>query len=74
MHFIDGSVGSDVPLTRVAELFNVNTFLVSQVNPYVIPFLSADTGEIMDKKPKKKFITAMKQSMGNALKFFMKQL
>ncbi len=34
MPYIDGSVGADVPLHRVAELFNVNTFLVSQVNPY----------------------------------------
>ena len=33
MPFIDGSVGGDVPLHRIAELFNVNTFLVSQVNP-----------------------------------------
>ena len=56
MPYIDGSVGGDVPLHRIAELFNVNTFLVSQVNPYVIPFISEDTGEIMSRKHKKLFI------------------
>ena len=56
MPFIDGSVGGDVPLHRIAELFNVNTFLVSQVNPQVIPFLSEDTGEVMSRKHKKRFL------------------
>jgi len=27
------------PLTRLAELFNVNHFIVSQANPYIVPFL-----------------------------------
>jgi len=37
--WIDGSVESDIPMARVAEMFNVNHFIVSQVNPHVIPFL-----------------------------------
>lgn len=40
-HWIDGSVDGDLPMTRLAEMFNVNHFIVSQVNPHVIPFLSA---------------------------------
>jgi len=44
--WIDGSVDSDLPMTRLAEMFNVNHFIVSQVNPHVIPFLSRDE-EIM---------------------------
>ena len=32
----------DSPLSRVAELFNVNHFIVSQARPYIAPFLSAD--------------------------------
>ena len=32
----------DSPLSRVAELFNVNHFIVSQARPYVAPFLSSD--------------------------------
>ncbi|KAI9688993.1 MAG: hypothetical protein M1822_000730 [Bathelium mastoideum] len=38
-HWIDGSVDNDLPMTRLAELFNVNHFIVSQVNPHVVPFL-----------------------------------
>ena len=37
--WIDGSVDNDLPMTRLSELFNVNHFIVSQVNPHVVPFL-----------------------------------
>lgn len=37
--WIDGSVGADLPMKRLSELFNVNHFIVSQVNPHVAPFL-----------------------------------
>ncbi|EAQ83092.1 hypothetical protein CHGG_10910 [Chaetomium globosum CBS 148.51] len=40
--FIDGSVDNDLPMTRLAEMFNVNHFIVSQVNPHVVPFLPKD--------------------------------
>lgn len=30
----DGSMENDLPMTRLAELFNVNNFIVSQVNPH----------------------------------------
>ncbi|KAF7548695.1 hypothetical protein G7046_g8582 [Stylonectria norvegica] len=30
------------PLRRIAELFNVNHFIVSQARPYLIPFLQSD--------------------------------
>ncbi|KAI9893516.1 MAG: hypothetical protein M1814_006312 [Vezdaea aestivalis] len=32
----------DSPLTRVAELFNVNHFIVSQARPYIAPFLRSE--------------------------------
>lgn len=32
----------DSPLSRIAELFNVNHFVVSQARPYIAPFLRAD--------------------------------
>ena len=35
----DGSVQADLPMERLRELFNVNNFIVSQVNPHVLPFL-----------------------------------
>lgn len=37
VRWIDGSISSDVPLSRIGELFNVNHFLVSQTNPHIIP-------------------------------------
>lgn len=40
--WVDGSVDNDLPMTRLAEMFNVNHFIVSQVNPHVVPFLSKD--------------------------------
>ena len=46
MKFEDGSVSSDLPMQRLTELFNVNTFIVSQVNPHVCPFVSVDMGHV----------------------------
>jgi len=40
--WIDGSVEDDLPMTRLAEMFNVNHFIVSQVNPHVVPFLERE--------------------------------
>ncbi|XXQ38107.1 PNPLA domain-containing protein [Plasmodiophora brassicae] len=37
--FYDGSVHSDLPVRRLAEMFNVNHYIVSQVNPHVVPFV-----------------------------------
>lgn len=33
-------------MTRLAEMFNVNHFIVSQVNPHVIPFIAQEQHEI----------------------------
>ena len=43
--WIDGSVENDLPMARLSELFNVNHFIVSQVNPHVVPFLSSKPTE-----------------------------
>jgi TAG lipase/steryl ester hydrolase/phospholipase A2/LPA acyltransferase len=37
----DGSVQADLPMQRLSELFNINHFIVSQVNPHVVPFISS---------------------------------
>lgn len=42
--YIDGSVDGDLPMNRLSEMFNVNHFIVSQVNPHVIPFLPKQDG------------------------------
>ncbi|KAF9114016.1 hypothetical protein BGX27_000282 [Mortierella sp. AM989] len=38
--FSYGAVGPETPLVRLSELFNVNHFIVSQANPYIVPFMS----------------------------------
>jgi TAG lipase/steryl ester hydrolase/phospholipase A2/LPA acyltransferase len=42
--WIDGSVDNDLPMTRLAEMWDVNHFIVSQVNPHVVPFLIKEEG------------------------------
>jgi len=42
--WIDGSVDNDLPMAKLSELFNVNHFVVSQVNPHIIPFLEKSSG------------------------------
>jgi TAG lipase/steryl ester hydrolase/phospholipase A2/LPA acyltransferase len=37
----DGSLEEDLPMKCLAEMFNVNYFLVSQTNPHIVPFLHA---------------------------------
>ena len=49
--FIDGSISFDLPMQRLSELFNINNFIVSQTNPYVIPFMNKGTNKtIYDKE------------------------
>jgi len=53
----DGSVQYDLPMTRLSELFNVNHFIISQVNPHVVPFVNSTkqaTGTVWQKV---KFVT-----------------
>jgi TAG lipase/steryl ester hydrolase/phospholipase A2/LPA acyltransferase len=40
--WVDGSVDNDLPMNRLAEMFCVNHFIVSQVNPHVVPFLAKE--------------------------------
>lgn len=37
--WIDGSFASDIPRQRISRLCNVNTFIVSQANPHILPFI-----------------------------------
>jgi NTE family protein len=38
--WVDGSVSDDLPAKRLARLYGVNHFIVSQTNPHIIPFIS----------------------------------
>jgi TAG lipase/steryl ester hydrolase/phospholipase A2/LPA acyltransferase len=37
----DGSLEEDLPMRGLSEMFNVNYFLVSQANPYLLPIIAA---------------------------------
>jgi len=37
--WVDGSVSDDLPAKRLARLYGVNHYIVSQTNPHVIPFV-----------------------------------
>lgn len=51
LKWIDGSVDNDLPMTRLSEMFNANHFIVSQVNPHVVPFLAKDDPLSSDGRP-----------------------
>jgi hypothetical protein len=42
VEWIDGSVQADLPFQRIATLFAVTSFLVSQTNFHVVPFLNKE--------------------------------
>jgi len=41
--WVDGSVSDDMPTKRLARLYGVNHYIVSQTNPHVIPFVDRGT-------------------------------
>lgn len=41
VRFVDGSLQGDIPRQRLRELYNCNRFVVSQVNPHVVPFIGS---------------------------------
>mmetsp|Transcript_22443 Transcript_22443/g.19938 ORF Transcript_22443/g.19938 Transcript_22443/m.19938 type:complete len:192 (-) Transcript_22443:307-882(-) len=50
-------------MKRIAEIFNVNTFIVSQVNPFVIPFINDDGGGILGTQSS--YVGTFKTLLGN---------
>ncbi|KAJ5480763.1 Lipase 5 [Penicillium diatomitis] len=66
--YIDGSVDGDLPMTRLSEMFNVNHFIVSQVNPHVVPFLPKENGPIISSEPSKSFIPQWMNTMTHLAK------
>ncbi|HET6591373.1 MAG TPA: patatin-like phospholipase family protein [Xanthomonadales bacterium] len=43
--WIDGSVHDDIPKEKVNRLHNINHYIVSQTNPFVVPFLNEEMDE-----------------------------
>ncbi|MBF0225907.1 MAG: DUF3336 domain-containing protein [Desulfobacterales bacterium] len=48
LKWIDGTLTSDIPMKRLAELYNVNHFIVSQTNPHIAPFMSENKNQVFD--------------------------
>lgn len=44
--WVDGSIQHDLPMEALATYFNVTNFIVSQVNPPVVPFLNDDAAVV----------------------------
>ncbi len=40
--WVDGSLSEDLPAKRLARLYGVNHYIVSQTNPYIIPFIDTN--------------------------------
>lgn len=53
--WVDGSVSDDLPAKRLARLYGVNHFVVSQVNPHVVPF-------VIDAQREKSLVTTMRRA------------
>ena len=66
--YIDGSVDGDLPMTRLSEMFNVNHFIVSQVNPHVVPFLPKETGPQNQAEDSSSFIPRLMNTMTHLAK------
>lgn len=61
--WIDGSVENDLPMKRVAQLFNVNHFIVSQVNPHIVPFIQKNLRTSFVDMMIKKFLFLVKSEL-----------
>ena len=72
--FIDGSVVADLPMQRMSELFNINTFIVSQVNPHVAPFINADAHSHAKSRLSRKIIVKLRTVLGNEMHHWINQL
>lgn len=66
--YIDGSVDGDLPMTRLSEMFNVNHFIVSQVNPHVVPFLPKEDGPTHNPEQGSSFIPRWMNTMTHLAK------
>ena len=40
--WVDGAISDDLPMKRLSRLYGVNHFIVSQINPLTLPFISAE--------------------------------
>ncbi len=43
--WVDGSLSDDLPAKRLARIYGVNHFIVSQTNPHIFPFVRDNSGD-----------------------------
>ena len=55
--WVDGSIKNDLPLHRLARLYGINHTIVSQTNPYVLPFIDNGSSRFEITRSIKKMIT-----------------
>lgn len=62
-------------MKRMSELFNINTYIVSQVNPHVIPFIDSDAYAYRDQdRLRKAVVSTGKVLLENTVKYSLGQL
>ena len=61
-------------MQRMSELFNINTFIVSQVNPHICPFISSDGIIHEQSRLRRKISDKIKLIAGNEFRHWLKQL
>jgi len=72
---VDGSIAADIPIQLLSEMFNVNQFIVSQTNPWIIPFLNQSEHFRYSKRAiLYKAIELVKDIIGSELKHRVNQL
>ena len=72
--FVDGSVACDLPMNRMSELFNINTFIVSQVNPHVAPFITSDGFSHDKSRLRRRLLVKARNLIGNEIQHWITQL
>lgn len=71
--FIDGSVACDLPLSRMSELFNINTYIVSQVNPHAALFVTSDGHLSSQSRLRRKLTKVARNLLGNEIRHIINQ-
>jgi len=66
LSWIDGSLEADLPMQRLGELFNINHFIVSQVNPHARVLAPHQEGDLEDLP---EFDQKLFGSFGRAVRF-----
>ena len=68
----DGCLTQDLPTSQMSELFRVNSFIISQVNPMIVPFINSRGGGFFNSGMK--ILRIGKSLVGNEITHLINQL